>query len=114
MDERNATREELKRELATARAGGKFFPREVKERALAYAEGRLKTGLTVSAVARELGIKAGTLMFWQKGAAKKPAAIRRVVLRPAAVRSYSVVGGHGVRVDDLSLDEVAALFERLA
>ena len=102
----------MKRELATVRAGGKFFPREVKERALAYAEGRLKTGLTVSAVAREIGIKAGTLMFWQKGASKKLAAIRPVMIRPT-VRRYSVVGGHGARVEDLSLDEVAALFEKL-
>jgi transposase-like protein len=112
MDERNAARDELKRELATVRTGGRFFSQEVKERALAYAETRLKTGLTVAAVARELGIQAGTLRFWQKGASKEPTAIRPVMIRPS-VRRYSVVGGHGARVEELSLDEVAALLEKL-
>jgi hypothetical protein len=37
----------------------------------------------------------------------------RLVVVKAPVQTYSLVGGHGVRVDGLSLDEVAALFGKL-
>lgn len=107
------TADELKQELAAARAGGgRLFPIALRQRALEYAAQREKAGATVSAIARELGVKPGTLMFWRTSAPRAKSSMRLVVVK-AQAQTYSLVGGHGVRVEGLSLDEVAALFGKL-
>jgi transposase-like protein len=107
------TADELKHELAAARAGGaRLFPIALRQRALEYAAQRGKAGATVSGIARELGVKPGTLMFWRTSVPRAKGSMRLVVVK-AQAQTYSVVGGHGVRIDGLSLDEVASLFGKL-
>jgi transposase-like protein len=110
--EEHGKSDELKRELAAARIEGqRFFPANLKERALAYARERWQAGVTLSAVARELGLQAGTLAFWQ-GKRTPAKAVRPVVVRPSE-RTYTVRAGRSARVDGLTLNEVAALLEKL-
>ena len=57
------TADELKQELAAARVGGgRLFPMALRQRALEYAAQREKAGATVSAIARELGVKPGRII----------------------------------------------------
>ncbi|NRA34817.1 MAG: transposase [Polyangiaceae bacterium] len=105
--------------LTSRAAGAKRYPRGVRERVLAYARGRLASGLSWRAVADEIGLNLHTLRFWRERAtgkdSKQPKKLKAVVVQstPAAEPKLSLHGPRGTRVDGLSVESAAALLRAL-
>ena len=83
---------------------------------------RLKTGVSRRAVADEIGLNEGTLVWWvqrrEKVKTKKPRGKRGVFQRVqvvAAERKSELVayGPRGLRIEGLSVDDVAVLVAKL-
>jgi transposase-like protein len=91
------------------------FPETLRQRLLRYASERWQAGVSVKAVAEELGISVATLAYWRARAT----AVQEPKLRPVKVvekpeRGHVAFGPCGTSVRDLSLDEVAELFRKLS
>ena len=117
--------------IEALRAGAKSsghsrFTDEGRRLATDYARERKASGVKMEAVAAELKMNKWTLQRWLQrqgrgefekqavAAAAKPEFSRVKVKTPAASSAQLVVhGGHGVRVEGLTLENVAALLERL-
>jgi hypothetical protein len=117
--------EELRRLIAQWRGSGARFATEaLRERAAVYAAARVKTGLTRHTVADELGLKDATLAWWlqrrEKGVTSKKTRGKRGVFQRvqvvAAERRSALVayGPRGLRIEGLSVDDVAVLVSKLS
>jgi transposase len=83
---------------------------------LAHVESRRAQGDTVAGIVGELGIGLDTYYRWKR-IRPRALALRPVEVLPAVaveVRGLTVVGPAGVRVEGLSLAQVAELVRRLA
>jgi len=88
-----------------------------------YARGRVGSGATVETVAAELKLKKWTLLKWMQregrgelaeAAEQKPGFMRvRVKRSEPSAAALVLHGGHGVRVEGLTLESLATLLERL-
>lgn len=116
--------EELRRLISQWRVSGERFATEaLRERAAVCAAARLQAGRSRRAVADELGLKDATLAWWlqrrDKGVKSKKSRGERAVFRPVQVvsaeqhRSLVVYGPRGLRIEGVSIDEVAALVAKL-
>lgn len=87
----------------------------LKSRVSAYVQSRRRSGATLESLSSELGICAGSVVRWM-GSPKTARRRRRMVpVEVRAARSKVVVhGAHGVRVEGLSLDELATLLRSLS
>lgn len=95
---------------------GPFDP-DLRERLIAYAKRRWSEGATMQDVADELGVSGHTVSYWRAQRREVPALRRVQVISERPVdgeRRVTVRGPAGTSIDDLSLDEVAALWRRLA
>ena len=118
--------EEVMAELGTKTRGEgpQQFTASARLAAAKYARERMTSGERLEDVANELKVKKWTLQKWLqrqgrgnwegqkvKGAGR----FERVKVRSAAPQSTRVVvhGAHGVRVEGLTLENIAALLERL-
>lgn len=116
--------------IEALRAGAKSsghsrFTDDGRRLATDYARERKASGVKMEAVAAELKMNKWTLQRWMQRqgrgefesqpAATKPGFSRVKVKKTAAVPNAQLVvhGGHGVRVEGLTLENVAALLERL-
>ncbi len=124
---KNADLEELQREILAARnrtaAGRGHVPPAVRDRAIKHVAERRAAGETLEALAQSLGLNLQTLKGWlqrqrESIVASHAASLRavRVVAETTApgARRVTVWGPRGLRIDDLSLDDVAELVRRLA
>ncbi len=90
------------------------FPETLRQRLMRYATERWRSGVSVKAVANELGISGATLSYWRArttgaGAEK----LRRVKVVEQHERRHTLFGPAGTQIGGLSLDEVAELFRKL-
>src|SRR5690349_10628201 len=109
---------ELRQLAAEARSKPRgMFPRDLRERLVAYAKRRWEEGVSNKALAKELGVNHYTLSYWRarQNLPKKARAIKRVeIVMPTASRTLTLRGPHGVWVDDLTTDELAELLRKLS
>jgi transposase-like protein len=72
-----------------------------------------ESGLSYTAIASALGVTDQTLKRWRAPARSTLAAVR-IVDAPAPARALMVHGPSGLRIEGMSLDELAELLRRLA
>ncbi len=105
----------LRRELD--RVGGRrgpCFSEDLKQRATAWIATRRAAGVTVAAIAQELGLAPGTVLKWSAQSKSVRALVPvEVIAERSSERSVSVVAPSGFRVEGLSLLEAAALLRAL-
>ena len=104
----------LRRELSRVEKGrGKRYPRDLRERVVAWARGRQEAGASWESIKRELGQKFDTVRRWCAAVAKSRALVPVRVVATRSQRTVSVVSPSGYRVDGLALSEAAALLREL-
>ena len=104
----------------TGRQGpGRGYPPPLREKVARYVLSRREQGATFEQLARTLGVPANTLLRWSRALAKPSSAaaevpFRRVELVGEVVRSMTVHGPCGLRVEGLDLDSLVTLWRRLS
>lgn len=89
---------------------GRPYDADDRARIVAHAIARRREGAGMKAIAREVGVSSTTLYDWLRG----PRFERVEVVAEAAHHTrHTVHGPHGVRVEGLSLADVAELLRRL-
>lgn len=110
---------ELREALARAdRSGtGRPYPGTLRRAAIEYQHKRQREGVSLHAVAAELGMSEATLARWSRRREEPTAAFRaiEVVAEPADMSGAIVVHGpRGLRIEGLSVEGLARLIERLS
>lgn len=113
--------EEIRRQIdSLAKAkNARRYPPALQRRVTSYARMRIASGVSRAQISRELDVGEPTLeRFLKEATTPQPGFDRvRVVARrdeSVAPRALMVHGPCGTRVEGLSLNELAALFTRLA
>ncbi len=111
--------ERLRGALATAeRAGaGRPYPEELRVAAVDYRREREREGASVREVAGELGVSAISLERWSQRGRRREESFRAIELVGEPVRRASAVvvhGPRGLRIEGLTVAEIAELVERLS
>ncbi len=103
------------------RGRGRRFPSALRSEAVEIAEDAARAGWDVRQVAQKLGLNAVTLKRWLERAQEEerfPPTLRAVgVVEPAPKERHFRVVVHGpnaLRVEGLDLDDLAALWRKLA
>ena len=117
----NATAEELRAALAMAerRGAGSPYPEALRQAAVRYLRKRQQEGAGVSEVGVELGVSGMSLSRWSRRPGESLLAFRDVTVveaQPEPLRPEGAVvvyGPRGVRIEGLSVAEVAELLARL-
>ncbi len=113
----------LKAELLKWRGLRRGYPKEIRERALAFARRRRAEGASYTVLASELGLSVMTLHGWLKGGRgrgrKKPRLPRLVPVEvvpeeEAKPAGAVVVASGGIRVEGLQVEQIATLLRSLA
>jgi hypothetical protein len=120
-NEAEQIRKEVERQQGEAQGGSLRYKPALRRRAVAYLTRRVGTGETAWTVGGELGLPWQTLQRWQRageGQVEKSGAFRRVALardeRQVAVPADLVVQGPmGLRVERLTISELAELWRSL-
>jgi predicted transcriptional regulator len=86
---------------------------ELKRRAAAWIVKERAAGRTVSELARELGIVAGTVLRWSAGASVRQMVPVRVVADAAGAKTVSVVSPSGFRIEGVTLAEATLVLREL-
>jgi transposase len=110
---------ELREALERAdRSGtGRPYPEVLRRAASEYQRKREREGASLRAVAAELGVSDASLVRWSRHRGEAPAVFRaiEVVAEPMERGSAIVVHGpRGLRIEGLSVVELARLIERLS
>jgi hypothetical protein len=93
------------------------FPETLRRRLLRYAIERWRAGVPTKSVSDEVGVSVATLAYWRaKTTAPHDQKLRPVKLveQQAMPRVHTAFGPCNMRIDDLTLDEVAELFRKLS
>ena len=111
--------ERLRGALATAeRAGaGRPYPETLRAAAIDYRREREREGAALSEVAGELGVSAISLERWSRRRRERETSFRAIELVGEPVRRASAVvvhGPRGLRIEGLTVSEIAELIERLS
>jgi transposase-like protein len=112
----------LRREQRSQPGRRRRYSQELRSEAVELVRELRSAGRSHLAAAKELGLNPITLSIWQKKSESRPGgetgALKPVALVEGPVGESSsevvVVGPHGVRVEGLDLDGVAALLRKLA
>lgn len=109
----------LRRLIAASRSPAGRVPAEVRVEVISAVERADAMGMTRGAIAEALGIEEAALARWRwRTRASKLVAVRvstpTPMTAPPAPTTLTVHGPAGVRVEGLSLDDVAGLLKRLA
>ena len=101
--------------LKTRRVGRGQFPEAIREKLMEHAQRRWREGASVKTVARELGISHHTLAYWRDRARGyvRPVEVVPETGAVCAAGRFTVNGPHGLRVEGITLDEVAVLWRKL-
>lgn len=119
---------ELREALAAAERGGsgRPYPEALRRAAVEYRRAREHEGASLRSVATELGVNSASLLRWSRTPQQSSAPFRaielvapgqsdEIVMEPIGRTSrIVVVGPRGVRVEGLSVAELAELLARLS
>jgi transposase len=100
-----------RRLISKSRTPGGRLPANVRGEVIAAVEDAHASGMSYSACAQALGVAEPTLMRWRWRDRDKKLVSVRVQLPMTAL---TVHGPGGLRIEGLSLEDVAALLKRLA
>ena len=120
MNENELTVDDVKRVLGerTNARGYRKFSEEGAMAAVKFALKRAEVGMSAVEVAEELGLKGWTLQRWiqnhRRGDGRERKGFHRVEVKAPLERKPVVHGACGVRVDGLSVDEIARLLRELS
>ena len=93
-------------------------PNELRREVVQLVEEERATGRTYTELARELGMSFPTLMGWRQRLKEKrvmPVHIRaREVLATVQEQTHAVHGPGGMRIDGMSIADIAELWKRLS
>jgi hypothetical protein len=111
--------ERLRGALATAeRTGvGRPYPEALRATAVEYRREREREGAALCEVARELGVSAVSLERWSRRSPERETSFRAIELVGEPMRRASpavVHGPRGLRIEGLTVSEIAELIERLS
>ena len=120
--------EQLREALATVerKGAGRPYPVSLRQAAMEYCHQREQQGANINGIALELGVSTTSLMRWSRKAAKSAEGFRAVELvvepeshvavsKPARLAAgVSVHGPRGLRVEGLTIAELAELIDRLS
>lgn len=99
--------------LVRAVGRGHPYPSEQRARVVQYAAGRQQKGVALYRIAREVGVASGTLKKWMGNCA-----FEVVEIEPAATATAlcgpTVLGPCGLRIEGLTLENIAELVRRLS
>lgn len=107
-------------ERAERSGAGRPYPEPLRRAADAYRREREREGASVRRVAAELGVSGASLARWGRGREEPAGEFRAIEIvaelaEPVSPVSAVVVHGpRGLRIEGLSLQELAALIERLS
>ena len=104
----------LSEAVAAGRSPGGRLRAAARAEVVGLIEQALREGATYVAIAEMLGVSEQTVARWRTQSADTELAPVRVVGALSPSRSVMVHGPGGVRIEGLSLDEVAALLGRLS
>ena len=98
---------------------GRPYPGAAREAAVEFLEDKRREGVGLHMVAAELGVSATTLRKWDQGRTSPGAARARfceveIVTATAGPGGVVVHVPHGVRIEGLSLEQIAELVRRLS
>jgi transposase-like protein len=110
---------QLREALKTVgRAGaGRPYPPELRRSVVEYHRRRKQEGASVQKVASELGVSGASLVRWSRTEEERGRGFRAIELVAEPVRRGSgavVHGPRGLRVEGLTMAELAELVERLS
>ena len=115
MSEAREEASELRRAAEEHRDGSRTrYPEEIRKRVETYAVARLREGMKVSRIAREVGLAEMTVQSWLKNPrrerVREPWARVTMVAEEKSERGrYILRNMKGWRVEGLSLEEIAQL-----
>ena len=93
-------------------------PKEVRREVVQLVEEARATGRTYTELAREIGMSFATLMGWRKQLQEKrmvPVHIRATELVGTVhEQTHAVHGPRGMRIDGMSIENIAELWKRLS
>jgi predicted transcriptional regulator len=108
MDEAQYLRRALDR-IETRR--GRCVPPELKARARKWIAEQRAEGRTVSEVATELGVAAGTILRWSNGGVRSLVPVR--VVPDEILKAVVVVSPSGLRIEGLTLADAVRVLREL-
>ncbi len=114
MSEREVERLRRDLERGSRRRERRRYPRELRERAVAYAREARAMGASDGEIARTLGVNRHTFAKWDKqlgGSFRSVELIQETT--PVASESLVVVTPGGLRIEGLDLDAAAELIRRV-
>jgi AcrR family transcriptional regulator len=104
-------------ERAERSGAGRPYPEALRRAAIEYQRERGHEGASLRQVAAELGVSDASLVRWSRGKQESAAMFRaiEVVAEPVERKSAIVVHGpRGLRIEGLTVAELAGLLERLS
>jgi transposase len=104
-------------ERAERSGAGRPYPEPLRRAANDYRREREREGASLRQVAAELGVSEASLARWARGREEPVGQFRAIEVVAEPVRPVSAVvvhGPRGLRIEGLSLQELAALIERLS
>jgi hypothetical protein len=101
----------LRKMIELKRSAAGRLPASTRTEIVMAVERAHDDGMSYSALADALGVKLQTLSRWREA---RPAAKLVAVRVPLPAAGFTVHAPHGVRVEGLSLDDVAELLKRLS
>ena len=104
----------LSEAVAAGRSPGGRLRAAARAEVVGLIEQALRDGASYAAIAEMLGVSEQTVVRWRTSSTDTEFAPVRVVDASAQTRKLVVHGPGGLRVEGLSLDEVAALLGRLS
>lgn len=106
----------LRRQITQRERGrGKRYPRALRAQVTQWAQRQLSAGITIPVAAAAVGVATETLRLWIQAAPRESRELVPVaVIAPStAERTLSVVSPTGFRVDELTIQDAAALLRAL-
>ena len=118
----NSTANELRAALAGAErlGAGRPYPEALRQAAVAYYRQRKQQGARTEEIETELGVSGMSLSRWSRRSAERALGFREVEVieavpeRERAERALVVHGPRGVRIEGLTVADIAELIERLS
>jgi len=89
------------------------MPPDLKQRASTWLANKRATGSTVSELASELGLAAGTVLRWSSEVPTRAIVPVRVIADRSDTRTVSVISPSGFRIEGVTLAEAAWLLREL-
>jgi transposase-like protein len=90
------------------------YPKELRQRLVDFVREQRAAGKQLKSIAARVGVSPTLLHRWEM---KRAGAFRRVELQrppsPSATTRYVLRAPHGVRVEDLGVDELVTILQRL-